>query len=99
MISYHKLLLAPGTVKRKILFAGMKVSGQYDSLHGMVMSLEPNPACKEYCRLLKRLFAGAVPLAAGLIIRYQKVLFEGDELPERFQRTFGAGENWKDLPL
>ena len=99
MISYHKLLLAPGTVKRKILFAGMKVSGQYDSLHGMVMSLEPNPACKEYCRLLKRLFAGAVSLAAGLIIRYQKVLFEGDELPERFQRTFGAGENWKDLPL
>ena len=38
-------------------------------------------------------------LAAGLIIRYQKVLFEGDEIPERFTRTFGAGEGWKDLPL
>lgn len=99
MIMYHKLLLAPGAVKRKILFGGMRLSGQYDSLHGMVMSLEPNPACKEYCRLLKRLFAGAVPLAAGLIIRYQKVLFEGDEIPERFTRTFGAGEGWKDLPL
>ena len=99
MIMYHKLLLAPGAVKRKILFGGMRLSGQYDSLHGMVMSLEPNPACKEYCRLLKRLFAGAVPLAAGLIIRYQKVLFEGDEIPERFTRTFGAGEGWKDLLL
>jgi len=99
MIMYHKLLLAPGAVKRKILFGGMRLSGQYDSLHGMVMSLEPNPACKEYCRLLKRLFAGAVPLAAGLIICYQKVLFEGDEIPERFTRTFGAGEGWKDLPL
>ena len=34
-----------------------------------------------------------------MIIRYQKVLFEGDEIPERFTRTFGAGEGWKDLPL
>lgn len=64
----------------------------------MVMSLEPNPACK-VLPSFKRLFAGAVPLAAGLIIRYQKVLFEGDEIPERFTRTFGAGEGWKDLPL
>lgn len=61
----------------------------------MVMSLEPNPACKEYCRLLKRLFAGAVPLAAGLIIRYQKVLFEGDEIPERFTRTLAQVRDGK----
>ena len=56
----------------------------------MVMSLEPNPACREYCEILKRQYAGAVPLAAGLIIRYQKTLFEGKELPEVFGRTFGA---------
>ena len=30
----------------------------------------------------------AVPLAAGLIIRYQKTLFEGQKLPELFSRTF-----------
>ena len=47
----------------------------------------------------KRLVISALLLAAGLIIRYQKVLFEGDEIPERFTRTFGAGEGWKDLPL
>ena len=99
MIFYYKLLLAPGHLKRRILFGGMKVAGQYDSMHGMVMSLEPNPACREYCQILKRLYAGAVPLAASLIIRYQKVLFEGAELPERFHRTFGAGENWENLRL
>ena len=30
------------------------------------MSLEPNPACKEYCRLLKRLFAGGSSAGGGI---------------------------------
>ena len=99
MVFYHKMLHAPGMVKRKLLFGGMKLTGQYDSMHGMVMSLEPNPACRDYCQLLKRMYSGAVPLAAGLIIQYQKVLFENAELPERFRRTFGAGDNWESLRL
>lgn len=99
MIFYHKLLLAPGRTKRRLLFGGMKLIRAYDGMHGMVMSLEPNPECKEYCQLLKRLFAGAVPLAAGLIIQYQKKLFQGGALPSRFQRTFGAGEDWEQLRL
>lgn len=99
MIFYHRLLLAPGKAKRKILFGGMKLTGTYDGMHGMVMSLEPNPACREYCSVLKRQFSGAVPLAAGLIIQYQKKLFQGGELPSRFHRTFGAGEDWEQLRL
>lgn len=99
MIFCHKLLHAPGMWKRRLLFGGMKLTGQYQSMHGMVMSLEPNPECKEYCQLLKRLYSGAVPVAAGLIIRFQKALFEGEELPERFHRTFGAGDHWESLRL
>ena len=99
MIFCHKLLLAPGKNKRKLLFGCMKLAGQYKNKHGMVMSLEPDPACRDYCQLLKRLYAGAVPLAAGLIMQYQKVLFEGKELPDRFHRTFDAGDSWEDLCL
>ena len=99
MVFYHKLLHAPCAAKRKLLFGGMKLAGKYDSMHGMVMSLEPNPACREYCQLLKRLYSGAVPLAAGLIMQYQKVLFEDAELPERFRRTFGEGDKWENLRL
>ena len=99
MIRIHKLLLAPGKAKRRLIFGGMKLAGQYQSMHGMVMSLEPSPACRDYCQSLKKLYAGAVPLAAGLIIRYQKGLFEGEELPERFHRTFGAGDDWESLRL
>ena len=68
-------------------------------MHGMVMSLEPNPECREYCQLLKKLFSGAVPLAAGLIIQYQKKLFQGGDLPKRCHETFGAGDNWEQIRL
>lgn len=99
MLSIHKLLLAPNPGKRRFLFGAMKLLGQYKSKHGMVMSLEPNPACQDYCRLLKKLYQGAVPLAAGLILKYQKLLNGKGELPPRFQETFGPGEKWQDLPL
>ena len=99
MILCHKALLAPGPAKRNLIFTAMKLAKIYDSMHGMVMSLEPNPACKDYCQLLKKLFAGAVPLAASLIIQYQKKLFNNGELPKRFHETFGAGENWEKLTL
>lgn len=99
MITCHKLLLAPNPVKRKLLFGGMKLVGQYKSLHGMVMSETPNPLCRDYCLLLKKRFAEAAPLAAELITAFQKFLDSGGELPERFHRTFGAGDNWEGLQL
>lgn len=99
MIFYHKVLLAPSPKKRRFLFGAMKLAKKYDTMHGMVMSETPNSACENYCQLLRRLYAGAVPLAAGLIIQYQRMLFEQKELPQRFHRTFGAGENWETLPL
>lgn len=99
MILYHRLLMAPTEGRRKLLLGAMKIAGCYDSKHGMVMSREANPKCGDYCLLLKKQFAGAVPLAAGLIIQYQKVLFHDTELPARFHETFGAGDNWEGLPL
>ena len=98
MLFCLKTLHAPNMMKRRLLFGGMKLAGQ-ENKKGMVMSLEPNPACRDYCRILKRQYAGAVPLAAGLIIRYQKTLFEGKELPEVFGRTFGPGEDWEQIRL
>lgn len=99
MIWVHKGLLAPKQTKRKLLFGVMKLVGMYDTGKGMVMSLEPNPVCEKYCQLLKKQYAGAIPLAVGLILKYQKVLFHGERLPERFHETFGAGENWESLLL
>lgn len=95
----HKGLLAPGKVKRSLLFGGMKLIGMYETGKGMVMSLEPNPACERFCEILKKQYEGAVPLAVGLILQYQKVLFQKEELPARFHETFGAGEDWESVLL
>ncbi len=99
MIMIHKLLLAPSPKKRSLLFTVMKLAGQYESKHGMVMSETPNPACQDYCRLLKKLYKGAVPLAVGLIMKYHRLLSDGIDLPSRFHETFGPGERWQNLPL
>ena len=99
MVFYHKLFLAPTPGKRKALFLGMKAVGKYDSLHDIVMSVKPDPLCQKYCKVLKRQYSGAVPLAASLIVQYQKKLFQDTPLPERFHETFGAGEEWEKLRL
>lgn len=99
MVRVHKILLAPKEMKRKLLFCLMKLAGLYETNKGMVMSLESNPVCEKYCHLLKKKYAGAVPLAVGLILKYQKALLGNGELPVRFQETFGAGENWESLLL
>ena len=99
MVFYHKLFLAPTSGKRKALFLGMKAVGKYDSLHDIVMSIKPDPLCQKYCKVLKRQYSGAVPLAASLIVQYQKKLFQDTPLPERFHETFGAGEEWEKLRL
>lgn len=99
MIQCDKLLTAPNPIKRKALFFGMKVIGQYEGVHGMVMSENPNPACKKYCQILKGVYNGAIPIAARLIEQYQGVLFQNKEISTRFHETFGAGENWEELQV
>lgn len=98
-IFVHRTLLAPGHWKRRFLFLCMKLAGLYGSHRGMVMSREPNPACREYCLLLKQLYAGAVPLAVRLILEYQNLLLHGAPLPDRFHETFGHGEGWEELSV
>ena len=99
MILCDKLLTVPNPIKRKALFFGMKVTGQYEGVHGMVMSEQPNPACKKYCQILNGVYNGAVPIAGKMIGQYQKVLFKNEEISKRFHETFGAGENWKELQV
>ncbi len=99
MITCHKIFLAPGQAKRDALFSIMKIAGVYDELRGKVMSLSPNPVCEEYNLVLKAAYDRAVPVAAALIMDYLRSIKYGTPLPERFHRTFSAGENWEDLKI
>lgn len=99
MITCHKLLHAPHLWKRMLLAGVLKAAGKYDSIYGMVMSRKPDPQCAQYCLFLEKLYREAVPLAGELIEGYQKFLEEGAPLPKRFERTFGAGDDWQELTL
>ncbi len=99
MIFYHNLFRVPGKVERALLFGAMKLVGKYDALHGIVMSLTPNPACREYCLILKRQYDEAVPVAVSLIAEFERVLEEGGAFSGRFHRDFEAGDSWERLCL
>ena len=61
------------------------------------MKPEPDPRCEDYCGLLDKMYTEAVTVAVSLIQQYSNVLEHDVPLSPRFQKTFGAGENWQQL--
>ncbi|MCL2865960.1 MAG: zinc dependent phospholipase C family protein [Lachnospiraceae bacterium] len=96
-ILIHKILQAKTPQRRDHLYRIMKVTRTYKSSHGLIINQEPNPGCEAYCALLMRLYRSAIPMAAGLMLNFQKHLFEHEELAVGFDETFGAGDNWERL--
>lgn len=97
MITYLKLLHAPGSVKRNVLYAGLKLSGHYESMQGLIMKPQANAVCEKYCNLLNSHYQEAVTTAASLIKQYAGVIDNSLPMPSRFHQTFGAGDNWESL--
>lgn len=77
-----RALRAPNMNKRRALLAAMGATGRYRDLSGLVMSLEPNPVCRESCKRLSELYKLAVPLAIKLIAEFDRVR-EGKQEPDR----------------
>lgn len=70
MVFYHHLLFAPHNPKRTVLYTGLKLLGQYESLHGHIISEVPNPACADSNERLWQLLEEAVPQAVALITQF-----------------------------
>ena len=100
MIASHKLLHAPGKLKRSILYAGLKATGNYDYMQGLIMKPEANPNVSGYLTQLDQLYKEAISLATSLIQKYDSVLNSDEkEFPEEFHRTFGSGPDWEHLSI
>lgn len=97
MITSHKLLHAPTKFKRTVLYTGLKLTGNYDYMQGLIMKPEPNLTCQKYCSLLNNLYEDAITVAASLIQQFANVLEHNAGISSRFHLTFGAGENWEQL--
>ena len=67
MIKYLDLLVLPGKTKRGVILTLLKLVGQYDSKHGLIINYEKNPLCEDSTEKLLALFDDAVELAVKLI--------------------------------
>lgn len=82
------LLLAPKKSKRVLLHTVLKVSGNYESMHGMIVNEEPNPRCVDSSWELFRRLKEAVEPCEDLIEEYLEGCAGTRLLNERFQRNF-----------
>lgn len=100
MAFYSDVLVAPGKVKRSILFAGLKAAGKFNPMRYMILNSEPAPECADSClRLSKLMDKKAVDLAVRLSENYLGYLKGENDLDPWFGETFGPGENWRDIKV
>lgn len=86
---YCNFLVAPSRLKRKLIFAGLKIAGCYDFIHGMIVNYQPNPICVPVCQTLEQLYESAIPKALSMIGTYPDVVAGKAVLDACFDHTFG----------
>ncbi len=87
IISYSGLLLAPSKTKRNFILFALKLSGHYEGMHGMMINLEPNPACAESTARLWTLYQDAVKRVVPMIKEFGS---EGWEKAPVYGYTFAS---------
>ena len=90
MIVLSRLLLAGNDVKRWLIYTVMRLAGQYDELHGMVISANGNPACEETNRELMRLYQLGLERANSFITSFGDFLSGKQELGRLFDYNFNG---------
>ena len=85
---YLDLFVAPGRIKRSMVIAALKLSGNHKKI-GLMMKYKPIPACADSCQKLQDLYNKAVLPTAYLANEYYNNLSNIQPLNHRFARTFG----------
>lgn len=86
---YLNLLVAPGYLKRFIILTGLKLSGNYDNMRGLIMNYKPIEECKEINEKLHEQYHEGISVAANIIKEYFNNIKSNEKLNERFKRDFG----------
>ncbi len=74
MIFYSNIFVCPTKLKRAMVTFLLKVSGNYEGLHGKIINYEKNPVCNDICEELMGLYEKAVVLGVRLIMEYEGYL-------------------------
>ena len=74
MIFYNKLLIAPSKLKRKAIFLLLKLTGNYENMHGLFINFESNPKCIDSTLKLLELYDNAKENAIKLINEFEETI-------------------------
>lgn len=96
---YDCLLTGPSCWKRGLVDVGMRLTGNYESMRYMKIGRTPAAICADSNLRLSKLMNRAVPEARSAIEDFLAHCLEGKVLPASFDRTFGAGEGWSQIPV
>ena len=83
------ILVAPNGMKRNLINGVLKISGNYEKLHTLLMNIEPNPKCAISNQRLMELYKESIPLAISLIQNFDAYLQDSISLDHAFKHTFG----------
>ena len=92
MIQNNHLLLAPSRLKRALIYAILRLSGNYKEMHGLLVNFEANPACEDSTAKLHQLYAVAKSRAVMLIDAYGKYMAKEEALNALYNYTFSGKE-------
>ena len=92
MIQNNHLLLAPSRLKRMLIYAILRLSGNYKEMHGLLGNFEANPACEDRTAKLHQLYAVAKSRAVMLIDAYGKYMAKEEALNTLYNYTFSGKE-------
>ncbi|MBB5265827.1 hypothetical protein HNP82_002978 [Catenibacillus scindens] len=99
MIWYNDLLVAPGKIKRSLILALLKLTGNYREMHGLIVSRQPVETCSDSCLRLEKLFTKAIELGLTLLKNYWDYIINNEPIDKYFIRTFGPEMNWQSIPV
>ena len=96
---YDSLLTGQSRWKRGLVDVGMRLTGNYESMRYMKIGRTPAAICADSNLRLNKLMNRAIPEARRAIEDFLAYCLNGKALPPFFDRTFGAGEGWSQIPV
>ena len=87
---YNDLLVAPSKLKRKIIYALLRISGNYKEMHGLIVNYEENPLCKDSTEKLNQFYKQAIKKAVELISEYMQLSSLEKTKDDFYQYTFSG---------
>lgn len=90
MIFYNKLLIAPSHLKRNVIYSLLRLTGNYEEMHGLIINYEKNPECIDSTKKLFQLYKKSISLAISLISEYENYLYNNTCLNDIYRYNFGS---------